>query len=155
MPNFRQTLGSITQSMYIPNQISQKSNLEFNCSGCSDQEIKSKELELGITFPEAFKEFLMICGKNTGTLFCGDNVSLDSYNYINEGGKENYKEAFGKEPKKEVIFILEHHGYSFYYFELGTGENPDLFLLVNGDEVLHEKFGKFSDLMATAVKNVT
>ncbi|MFT5823262.1 MAG: hypothetical protein ACI8ZM_004523 [Crocinitomix sp.] len=139
--------------MYLTKQSTEIKNLDINCSGCSETEIEAKESEQNLIFPKAFKEFLMICGKDHGHLFCGDNITLSKFNYINECGKGNFKDALGKEPKDALVFILEHHGYSFYYFELGTGENPDLHLLVNGDEVFHQKFGKFADLLNQGMKN--
>ena len=141
--------------MYLTEQLTEILRRNINCSGSTEQEIIAAENKYNLTFPRAYKDFLTICGKDNGDLFCGDVITLKNFDYINNEGKENYKEAFGKDCSEDTIFILEHQGYSFYYFINGPEANPDLFLLVNGDELLHEKFGKFSDLLEKEVKNVT
>ena len=133
--------------MYLTEVLNKINSSKLNCTGASKEEITKAEKRFQQTFPKAYKEFLSICGNDNGDLFCGDVVTLKSLEYVNKEGKEVYQEALGKPCPKDAFFILEHQGYSFYYFVHGNNENPDLFLLVHGDEVYHDRFGKFSDLI--------
>ena len=133
--------------MYLNESFKKITNNKIECQGCSEDEITLAEKSLDINFPSAYVEFLKICGKDSGDLFCGDVIQLANFNYINEVGKESFKEAFKRECPENFIFILEHHGYSFYYFDKNGAQNPDLFLFVHGDEILNEIVGEFSVLL--------
>lgn len=126
----------------------------ISCLGCSDARIELAASKRKIKIPTIYKEFLSICGEQNGNLFCGCNVGLDNWDYINEGGRASYKAALGVDCPDHLFFILEHHGYSYYYFDLRKGENPDIYVLIYGDEVTNEVLGKLEDILTREIERL-
>ncbi|SIQ92629.1 SMI1-KNR4 cell-wall [Pontibacter lucknowensis] len=119
----------------------------LKCEGSTIESIEKEQNKRGIRLPKAYKDFLRVCGEGAAQLFCGDVIELRHLDYINDSGRETYEAAFGQKCPSNIFFILEHHGYSYCYFKLNDGDNPDLYLLVYGDEVTNELFGKIDHLL--------
>jgi hypothetical protein len=126
----------------------------ISCLGCSDAQIELEASKRDIIIPSIYKAFLSICGQQSGHLFCGCNIQLDSWDYINEAGRQSYKAALGKDCPEYLFFIMEHHGYSYYYFDLREGENPDIYILIHGDEVTNEVLGKLEDILTREIERL-
>lgn len=132
--------------MLLDTQRERIKNNNIDCVGCSLKEIESKEKELNVKFPDVYKQFLNILGKDQGHFFCGDTVSLHHLQWINKWGRRTYFETLGLDPSN-MFFILEHQVYSFYYFDLQEEENPTIHMLVVGDEVHQGVVGKLDGIL--------
>ena len=120
--------------------------------GSTDSEIKEVENTMGIKFPEAYIEFLKLFGQDSGELFCGNVVETKNIIAIQNQGRKSYKDALGVECESKVLFVLEHQGYSYYYLKMDEGNNPNLYLLIHGDEITNEKRVKISEFIKTRIK---
>lgn len=130
------------------------SNSNINCQGCSISEIETFEKEYNISLPDSYKEFLLICGSKSEDLFCGHTIELKHWNYIQEAGIKSYEQALKVKCSSNIIFILEHQGYSHYYLNLNEGQNPDVYLLIYGDEITNKKIGKIEDFLNQEIRQL-
>jgi len=119
----------------------------FPTLGSTNKEIEAIQLKLGVEFPMAYKEFLQVFGEESEVLFCGHTIACRHLEFIQEEGKRVYQEALAKPVPDNIFFIFEHQVYSFYYFYLDGDENPDLYLLIHGDDVTNKQSGKIIDLV--------
>ena len=118
-------------------------------------EIETIENELNIKLPIIYKEFLSICGKESKHIFCGCTIETRNLNFIQESGRKCYEKITTEKCPENLFFILEHQDYSFYYFDLNSGENPDVWLLIYGDEITNKNCGKLSSLFEKEIKRLT
>lgn len=126
-----------------------ESNL--NVEGSSNIEIDKAEKDLGLKFPIVYREFLSILGNKSDEVFCGDIIDTKDLLSIQHYGQTAFKQAIGKRSPSNCLFILDHQSYSFYYFMLNGSENPDLYLLIFGDEITNKKTGKLKDMLYRSI----
>lgn len=129
-------------------------DLGINSKGISIKQIEEIQSNLGVEFPLIYKEFLQLFGNESEVLFCGDTIQTRHLNFIQEVGRKAYKDAIGIECPINIFFILEHQGYSFYYFFLDGTENPGLYLLIYGDEITNKRTGNLIDLVERKISLV-
>jgi len=120
--------------------------------GSALNEIETAQFELRILFPTAYFEFLELFGKST-ELFCGEVTETRNLKFIQESGRKVYYNIYNQECSDEILFIMEHQFYSFYYIYLNESQNPDVYLLINGDEITNKKIGKLGDVITSKIDN--
>lgn len=116
-------------------------NIEFlfithkiNLIGCSEREVADIENKLGFELPAAYREFLLLMGKNAEDLICGDICSYEDIIFNQNEGREIYYNATNKELQPTFFIFLTHQYYSFYCFNyIENQEDPDLWIFVDGD----------------------
>ena len=123
--------------------------------GSKTSEIEEVEKELNVRLPEGYKSFLQLAGKNQGQIFDGDNILLQELKFIQSYCKVNiYSNALGIDCPSSLFFILLHQNYSCYYFDINSGEDPDVWVLVYGEEIIHEKKGSLSSVLTEELEKV-
>lgn len=96
--------------------------------------IEKFERDNNIIFPLAYTEFLLNMGLKAGDIFSGSDYNFTHLQELQKEGKQIYLRRMSVELPKEYFIILVHQGYSFYAFNLLEGNNPPVYLFVDGDE---------------------
>lgn len=106
---------------------------DLKVSGCRIDEIVDLEKELDIFLPEAYKEFLLWMGKNTGKFILGSEVEYKHLVKIQGWANELLKESgYPLLPHNAFVFHI-HQGYQFSYFLLDGKDDPEVYFF---DEVI-------------------
>jgi SMI1-KNR4 cell-wall len=113
-------------------------------------EVEALERQLGVVFPEAYKAFLLILGRDGGPDFVGSDCTIGEVPTLREGA-ERLLRAQGSPfrlPEQAVVFLM-HQGYSFLFFVAdGTVEDPPVFAYLEGDPGPIQKAESFSAWLA-------
>ena len=96
----------------------------------------------------------MICGSKTDRLFCGHDISARFLEEIQIRGRDIYQQVTVEKCPDNVLFILEHQVYSYYYFKLDSSENPDVHLLIHGDAFTNKIIGKLSMILDKEIERL-
>jgi hypothetical protein len=99
----------------------QRANVFYKIQPCSYNEIRSLETELNLTLPEAYREFLLWMGKESGGFM--DIVERVPSNRERAIELMNYNNFPDPLPDDAIVFI-EHEGYQFCFIRASEGENP-------------------------------
>lgn len=116
--------------------------------GCSFDEINIIEEELKVVLPLAYKEFLLLMGHEAGHILCGENYRYHELIGLQEEADDILYRRTGKHLPKDVFVFFIHQNYSFGFFYLYAGENPQVFLFVEPEEPaeiipLEDSYSKF------------
>lgn len=108
--------------------------VEEEIQGCSEDEIKELEKEIGHSLPTLYRNFLLNVGHHAGLLFQGTDIFFGSIKELtqeaNELLEENYK-SFNL-PEDAFVFSM-HQGYGFNYFRFSEGKNPPVYPYIEGE----------------------
>ncbi|WP_281169174.1 SMI1/KNR4 family protein [Terrimonas ferruginea] len=113
--------------------------------GMTEAEIRDLEMQVGLTFPQAYKEFLYIGGRVANMLAASDNAVVDGeWKEMMEIAQEELSE---KEIKLNNAFWVfssyEPEQFLFYYFD--EGENPPVYRYDDGN--IQQVNNSFSDFI--------
>lgn len=93
--------------------------------GCTDDEIKQLENDIGCELPFTYREFLRAVGHASGKLFQGTEVHYSKLKEIQKYAKDLLEENNNPIILPETAFIFSlHQGYEIKYFELNGDQNP-------------------------------
>ena len=81
--------------------------------GASMEEINRAEAAVGIPFPEVYKDFLAVMGKNSGRLFSGDTYQVSQLEWMNTFYREMVKDMEHIDLSDKYLVIVENQGYAF------------------------------------------
>lgn len=140
---------------YLAKQKKAIEDYDILAIGSSIELIDKIETRIGLKFPTIYKEFLMICGSKTEHIFCGLDINTRYLEDIQNRGREIYQKVTLTNCPKNILFIMEHQNYSYYYFNIDESENPDIFLLVHGDEDTNRIVGKLSTILDKEIDSIT
>ena len=111
---------------------------------CSIEEIRTYENVHNISLPKAYVEFLLLIGRSSGDLFYGSDVSLIYIDQMHSDGNKILRR--NQQPQltnNEIVFYM-HQNYSFCYFRLNEGDDPPIYLCIEGDAPFeHKKWYNF------------
>ena len=119
--------------------------------GCSLKEISEFETDLGHELPEAYKEYLLLMGKDYDGVMVGTNCFLtdveDNNECLPELLEENELREF-KLPEKFLTFFC-HQGYMVAWFSLqDQSDDPLCYYFFEGTTEVPQEFGTFSEFMS-------
>jgi hypothetical protein len=116
----------------------------------SPEEVAALEKQLGVTFPAAYKAFLLILGRDGGSDFIGSDCTICQLPGL-RAGAEDLLQRSGSQytlPEKAFVFLM-HQGYFFVYFLADqTSEDPPVFAYREGDPAPVKKAESFSAWLA-------
>jgi hypothetical protein len=95
---------------------------------CTNQEISNLEKRLNLTFPLAYKEFLLWGGKKAGGLMEGSDCFFENLELNQDTAKliledDNFPYSL---PKDALVFFM-HQDYQFLFFKTSDGDNPHVY----------------------------
>lgn len=101
--------------------------------GLSEVEILELEEQFGVVFPNAYKEFLSLFGKDSGHLLKSYWVTVNKLALNKESALDaSEDELSGQkvEVKDNWFFFAQWQGYNFFFFECMEGmEDPAVYML--------------------------
>lgn len=90
-------------------------------------EVTELEKQLGLTFPTAYKAFLLLLGRDGGPDFKGSDCTIRHLPALRKGAEELLRTSDSpfELPEKAVVFLM-HQGYFFAYFvaDLASADPP-------------------------------
>ena len=86
--------------------------------GASMEEINRAEAAVGIPFPEVYKDFLAVLGKNSGHFFSGATYQVSQLEWMNTFYREKVKDMEHIDLSNKYLVIIENQGYAFYALQV-------------------------------------
>ncbi len=128
-----------------------------NCDeilGCSEEEIKELEAFFNTHLPSEYRNFLLTMGHSAGKFFVGTDIFYPSLFHLKLWAKDLLMEnnVSFQLPDDAFVFSM-HQGYTFLYFNLSEGEDPPVYMYLEGDESLRQVAPTFSEYLAETVSN--
>ncbi|WP_042473909.1 SMI1/KNR4 family protein [Bacillus ndiopicus] len=123
--------------------------------GCSENEIKELEGEIGYSFPDMYRNFLLGIGHRAGLLFQGTDIFFRSIKGLTEEAielLEENQESFNL-PEDAFVFSM-HQGYEFNYFRFSEGDNPPVYQYIEGEGEPKLAWDSFSSFLSDGI-NIT
>jgi hypothetical protein len=122
-----------------------------NCKGITVEEIQSLEAEFEVTFPAAYREYLLVFGKESGDLLSSYYTEI-SYLYKNKPNAiyalnfDESKDHSHIEIKDSYFFFAQWQSYIFYFFDCASNnEDPPVYIFNDSLEMFlyKESFSLF------------
>jgi len=96
-----------------------------NTKPMSLEELEDIEKRYNVTLPRAYKELLLLIGKNSGQLFEQGELKIDGFHWLKQMALEEIKESnLDIILKPTDLVIYEHQGYIYRYLPTDKGGNP-------------------------------
>lgn len=102
--------------------------------GCSEGEIRALEDQFGVDLPAAYESCLRYIGRDSQTLFTGENFTVDTLPAQRQLAEQRLTEwnvDFSFDDTEFVFF--GNQGYAFLFFDTEEGPDPPVHSLVAGD----------------------
>lgn len=121
---------------------------------CTEEEVRSLEQQLGISLPDAYKEFLLWMGHGAGGLMRGSDCFFEHLFEIRAWAIELLQENNFPEPLPDDAFVFfMHQGYQFSFLRTSEGDDPPTYSYHEGENQTsftrsHERY---SDFLATEI----
>ena len=117
------------------NTLSEQVKNFLRASACrgSEQSIAEVEQQLGVQLPLSYRKFLALAGGEGVDLFDGDAFGLRHLVKLQAEGRQIYKRAKREELKPNFFIFTIHQNYSFYCIHLDEGDNPPVYMFIDGD----------------------
>jgi hypothetical protein len=136
----------MTQYQFTSFLLSAKFSVPIEAKLTNDDIVKWEYL-WQIKLPLAYKEFLLICGKNLGNSFLMTNFSIDEYPNMWQIIREELiitKSSFSL--TKDIFVFAEflEHG-KFWFFRLSEGDDPPVYSYIESDLQPKIEYEKFTD----------
>lgn len=138
-------------NLLVSSQIASAEEIE----GCSENEIKELEDEIGHSFPTVYREFLLAAGHRAGLLFQGTDIFFGSLRGLTQEANELLEE--NQEPftlPADTFVFSMHQGYEFNYFRFSERENPPVYQYIEGEGDPKLAWDSFSNFLSDGI-NVT
>ncbi|MCB9315029.1 MAG: SMI1/KNR4 family protein [Lewinellaceae bacterium] len=136
---------------YITAELLQRTKQSSSSEGYSFSEIQKAEQEAGIKFPQAYREFLHVTGKQVN-FFRGIDYSMYDLKLYKEDVVRYLYSIFGDIGldflKEDDIVFVSGQGCNHYYMSTSEGENPSVNFIHEGMRKLepvetYESFTEF------------
>jgi hypothetical protein len=113
--------------------------------GCSDAEIEEIAVGWPSSLPASYIAALRRFGKGASFLWRGTDFHYPEVLEIRESAEEllDWIEADFRLEKNDYIF-LDHQGYQFLYFKLGTGDDPEVYYFIETEELPKKVYDSFT-----------
>lgn len=114
-------------------QIDKSNVLEFH--GCSHDEIRKLMKNQSVEkLPNIYIDFMLKLGKNCpGSVFTGEDLYYDSVLELKDVFADFLEYEKAEWEISDNIFIFwTHHDYKFYFFDVAEGDNPPIYVFIQG-----------------------
>lgn len=113
--------------------------------GCTAQEVAEVEATLRVRLPNAYREFLGLCGKQAGEFLSGTGWTFPAILALKESAATLLSECGTQQKLSPSDFVFAtHQGYQFLFFDCQSGQDPPVFRFVEGDQSAQQVFDSFS-----------
>lgn len=118
-------------------------------SPCTEEEVSSLELQLGVSLPSAYREFLLWMGHGAGQLMQGSDCFFAQLLTIQEWAKELLQEnSFPEKLPDDAFVFFMHQGYQFSFLRTTEGDDPPIYYFLEDEEQtsfikIHEHYHEF------------
>lgn len=107
-----------------------------NTKAMSILEVDIIEKEYNLKIPLAYKEFLLIIGKDSGQLFEQGELDIGDFGNLKQMALEEIQESnLSIILKPTDLVIYEHQGYIYRYLPTDEGNNPPVIEFNDGGEL--------------------
>jgi hypothetical protein len=93
--------------------------------GCTEEEVKSVEVDQGVALPESYRFFLLVMGRDVGGLFGGSVIDYATVIGLKSVALELIADAESEYvlPSDAVVFSM-HDGYQILFLLASEGPDP-------------------------------
>ncbi|HUY93451.1 MAG TPA: SMI1/KNR4 family protein [Pirellulales bacterium] len=114
--------------------------------GCTKEEIAEIESTLRVRLPNAYREFLRLCGKQAGEFLLGTDWTFPTILALKESAAALLRECdVPRELSPSAFVFAMHQGYQFLFFDCQSGQDPAVFRFIEGDQSARQVFDSFSN----------
>jgi hypothetical protein len=114
-------------------------------AGCTQEDLERIEAEAGVRLPASYKQLMSVAGRSAGRFLEGSDflfpavtgLKADAVRLLRECGTDWHLSP------TEFVFV-GHQGYQFLFFDCAKGDDPPVYLFVEGDEKPREVYSHFS-----------
>lgn len=95
---------------------------------CDESEVAALEAQLGLRFPAAYREYLLLMGHGAGMFLAGSNCFYEDVVQIQQWGRELLEDN-GVEQRlpDDALVVWMHQGYQFAWLRSSEGEDPPVY----------------------------
>ncbi|HEY9640453.1 MAG TPA: SMI1/KNR4 family protein [Coleofasciculaceae cyanobacterium] len=113
---------------------------------CTEDEVNQLEQEMGLTFPKAYREFLLWCGKRLGKVVWDDRFYYPFQPEMKEEAIESliFDQQDASFIDEHVIVIRTHEGCSYCFIRTDEEDDPPVYHFFSGRTV-NLSYSHFSD----------
>ena len=123
---------------------------------CTEEEIVQLEQRMHVSFPQAYKEFLLWMGHKGGALFIGSACFFADLPSLRQAAENLLQEdqAPLSLPQDALVFFM-HQGYSFDFLRTSEGEDPPVYFYLedNGQTTFVQVFAHYSEALLAWIEN--
>ncbi|HEX8033642.1 MAG TPA: SMI1/KNR4 family protein [Ktedonobacterales bacterium] len=123
---------------------------------CSEREVEILERHLGVTLPQAYKEYLLWIGHGAGRFERGTDCFYADV-FDNRDGAEQLlsEDNFPQKLPEDAVVFSMHQGYQFSFFRTSEGDDPPVYYYLedSGQTGFRKTFPSFSNLLMTIVNS--
>ena len=121
--------------------------------GCTQREIEDLERVVGTALPRAYKQFLLAVGHRAGAFLRGTDVFYGQVPALTDGARALLVEngVQDKLPQDGFVFYM-HQGYEFGYFQIGEGDDPPIYQVVEGAGAPEIVWSSFTDYLVDMIR---
>jgi len=120
--------------------------------GCTELEIQQIERACPKPLPAAYKQFLSVLGAAAGGFLMGSDFLCAALPTLRSGAQRLLEESGTTYRLAADDFVFAgHQGYTFLFFRLGTGDDPEVYRYVDCDEKPELVANTFSEWFLSCV----
>jgi hypothetical protein len=120
---------------------------------CTDEQIADLESRMHLALPYTYRSFLSSMGEGAGKFLVGTDWTLPQLSGLRAKAEELLKECDLEStvlPATAFVFAM-HQGYQFLFFDTVAGNDPPVFLFVEGEHEPQRVFNSFSEWLLQCV----
>ena len=122
---------------------------------CTEEEVRRLGQQVGLSLPEAYKEFLLWMGHGAGGFLRGSDCFYKQLIPLQRWAVELMEEDGFTAPLPADAFVfLMHQGYQFDFFRTGEGDDPPVYYYFEGakEGSITIVYPHFSELLLALVE---
>lgn len=114
--------------------------------GCTAEEVAEIEATVRVRLPNAYREFLDLCGKQAREFLSGTDWMFPTILTLKESAAALLSECGIQQKLSPSDFVFAmHQGYQFLFFGCQSGQDPPVFRFIEGDQSAQQVFDSFSN----------
>jgi hypothetical protein len=119
--------------------------------GCSEEEIRQVEAAAGGTLPATYRSFLATLGRSAGEFMRGTDFLFPRLLSLRQLAESLLRQCGQRCLRPEEFVFMSHQGYQFLFFDRLAGDDPPVFLFLEGDPEPRQVFSEFSGWLTGCV----
>ena len=123
---------------------------------CTAEEVLLLEQQIRLSFPIAYREFLLTMGKGAAGFLVGSEFLYQDLRGLQEVAREMLAEdAFPQQLPEDTFVFFMHQGYQFNFFRTSEGDNPPVYRYFEGkdQETFPLIYPHYTDFLLTELRD--